>query len=400
MTVRELNKKLRQPTPRQPQDRDRIWNVLEDLLVTTDAEGKYISVNPAWTTVLGWSEAELLGHVPEWLIHADDREKTRSELSRLASGQKTLRFENRLRHKDGTHNLFSWVAVRDHDRIYAAARDITEIKRAEDALRLSIQEIGQADRQTTMSEMTASIAHEINQPLAAIMANGHAGLRWLVRAEPDLDEARKAFKRIVDDGQRASEVISSIREIFGKGQRERHSVRVNDLICDVLALVRPERERQRVALRKELSEEVTETIADRVQLQQVLLNIFNNALDAMSSVVERPRLLSVKSQILAASEILILVEDCGAGIDPHNVNRIFEAFFTTKADGMGMGLSICRSIIQAHGGRLWASPGTVHGTIFYITLPMRSSSDQASLPQREPLVTTLKPTRHRPQLGK
>jgi signal transduction histidine kinase len=193
------------------------------------------------------------------------------------------------------------------------------------------------------------------------------------------------LKRIVDDGRRASDVISSIREIFGKGQRERHSVRVNDLICDVLALVRPERERQRVALRKELSEEVPEIIADRVQLQQVLLNIFNNALDAMSSVVERPRLLSVKSQILAASEILILVEDCGAGIAPQNVGRIFDAFFTTKADGMGMGLSICRSIIQAHGGRLWVSPGTVHGTMFCITLPMRSSSDQASLPQGEPL---------------
>ena len=237
MTVRELNKKLRHPTPWQPLDRDQIWNVLEDLLVTTDAEGKYINVNPAWTTVLGWSEAELLGHVPEWLIHADDREKTRSELNRLASGQKTLRFENRLRHKDGTHNLFSWVAVRDHDRIYAAARDITEIKRAEDALRLSIQEIGHANRQTTMSEMTASIAHEINQPLAAIVANGHAGLRWLMRAKPDVDEACKALNRIVDDGRRASEVISSIKEIFGKAQREKHSVKVNDLICDVLALV-------------------------------------------------------------------------------------------------------------------------------------------------------------------
>jgi PAS domain S-box-containing protein len=369
MTVRELNKKLRQPAPRQPQDRDRIWNVLEDLLVTTDAEGKYINVNPAWTTVLGWSEAELLGHIPEWLIHPDDREKTRSELSRLASGQRTLRFENRLRHKDGTHNLFSWVAVRDHDRVYAAARDITEIKRAEDALRSSIQEIGQANRQTTMSEMTVSIAHEMNQPLSAIVANGHAGLRWLARAEPDLDEVRKALNRIVDDGRRASEVIASIRGIFGRGRREKRPVRVNDLICDVLALVRPERERQHIALLMELSEEVSEIVADRIQLQQVLLNIFNNALDAMSSVVERQRLLSVRSESFAADEILILVEDCGAGIEPQNADRIFDAFFTTKPNGMGMGLSICRSIVEAHGGRLWASPGTVHGTVFRIRLP-------------------------------
>ena len=184
VTIHELEKKLTQPTLAQPQDRNQIWNVLEDLLVTTDAEGKYINVNPAWTTVLGWSEAELLGHVPEWLIHPDDLEKTRTELSRLASGQRTLRFENRLRHKNGTYNVFSWVAVHEHDRVYAAGRDITEIKRAEDEIRLSIQEIGQASRQTTMSEMTASIAHEINQPLSAIVTNGHAALRWLGRIDP------------------------------------------------------------------------------------------------------------------------------------------------------------------------------------------------------------------------
>jgi PAS domain S-box-containing protein len=157
MTLRNLGRNLEQPVKAQPpQDRDRIWNVLEDLLVTIDAEGKYISVNPAWT-VLGWFEAELLGHNPEWLIHPDDRKKTVNELNRLAADQRTLRFENRLLHKNGTHRLFSWVAVRDQDLTYAAARDITEIKRSEDALRFSIREIGQADRHTTMSEMTASM---------------------------------------------------------------------------------------------------------------------------------------------------------------------------------------------------------------------------------------------------
>ena len=279
-------------------DRDRIWNVLEDLLVTIDAEGKYISVNPAWTTVLGWSETELLGHNPEWLIHPDDRKKTVNELNRLAAGQRTLRFENRLRHKNGSHSLFSWVAVRDQDLIYAAARDITEIKRSEDALRFSIREIGKADRHTTMSEMTASIAHEINQPLSAIITNSQAGLRWLARADPDLDEVRKVLNRIADDGRRAGEVISSIRAMFGEGRREKHSVKVNDLICDVLALIHAELERQHVALQMELSDGVSEIIADRVQLQQVLLNLFNNALEAMSSVTGRPHLLSVKSQTL------------------------------------------------------------------------------------------------------
>ena len=366
-------------------DRDRIWNVLEDLLVTIDAEGKYISVNPAWTTVLGWSETELLGHNPEWLIHPDDRKKTVNELNRLAAGQRTLRFENRLRHKNGSHSLFSWVAVRDQDLIYAAARDITEIKRSEDALRFSIREIGKADRHTTMSEMTASIAHEINQPLSAIITNSQAGLRWLARADPDLDEVRKVLNRIADDGRRAGEVISSIRAMFGEGRREKHSVKVNDLICDVLALIHAELERQHVALQMELSDGVSEIIADRVQLQQVLLNLFNNALEAMSSVTGRPHLLSVKSQTLEPGDISILVEDCGAGIDPKNMDRIFDAFFTTKARGMGMGLSICRSIIEAHGGQLWAAPGTTHGTIFYITLPISGFDDQTASLQIEEL---------------
>ena len=186
----------------------------------------------------------------------------------------------------------------------------------------------------------------------------------LLEAEPDLDEVRKALNRIADDGRRAGEVLSSIRAMFGDGRHEKQSVKVNDLICDVLTLIHAELERQHVGLQMELSDGVFEIIADRVQLQQVLLNLFNNALEAMSSVTGRPRVLSVKSQTLEPSDIAILVEDCGAGIDPKNMDRIFDAFFTTKARGMGMGLSICRSIIEAHGGRLWASHGTTHGTIF------------------------------------
>jgi C4-dicarboxylate-specific signal transduction histidine kinase len=172
-----------------------------------------------------------------------------------------------------------------------------------------------------MSELTASIAHEINQPLSAIITNSQAGLRWLARAEPDLDEVRKALNRIADDGRRAGEVLSSIRAMFGEGRREKQSVKVNDLICDVLTLIHAELERQHVALQMELSDGVFEIIADRVQLQQVLLNLFNNALEAMSSVTGRPRLLSVKSQTLEPSDIAILVEDCGAGIDP-NIKRM------------------------------------------------------------------------------
>jgi PAS domain S-box-containing protein len=190
----------------------RLWHLIEDLLVITECDGKYINVNPAWTTVLGWSEVELLGRYPEWLVHPDDREKTRREFNRLTAGPTTVRFENRLLHKSGTHSSFSWLALRDQDRIYAVVRDITDIKRAEHELRLSLQEIGRVNRQTTVSEMTASIAHEMRQPLSAIITNGQAGLRWLARPDPDFDEVRKVLNRIIDDGQRAGEVISSIRE--------------------------------------------------------------------------------------------------------------------------------------------------------------------------------------------
>jgi PAS domain S-box-containing protein len=368
-----LDKVLAEHVPAQGEEPDRIWNVLQDLLVITDAEGKYISVNPAWTSVLGWSDADLLGHIPELLIHPDDREK--SWINRFAMGQRALRFENRLRHRNGTYGWFSWVAVRDRDRIYAAARDITEIKHAEDGLRISLQEIGQADRQTTMSEMTASIAHEINQPLSAILTNAQAGLRWLTRTTPNFDEVFKVLNRIIDDAQRAGEVISGIRAMFGQTRREKHVVSINDLICDVLALVHANLENQHVALQMELSDGLSDITADRVQLKQVLLNLCNNAVEAMSSVTERARVLSVKSQTLEPDDILILVGDSGEGIDPKNLGRIFEAFFTTKASGMGMGLAICRSIIEAHGGRLWASPGTVHGTVFYVTLPTAGGVD-------------------------
>jgi C4-dicarboxylate-specific signal transduction histidine kinase len=272
------------------------------------------------------------------------------------------------------------VAVREGDRIYASARDITEAKRAEDALRVSRQEIGRADRQTTMSEMTASIAHELNQPLSAIITNGHAGLRWLARPDPDLEEIRKVLTRVVDDGGRAGEIISSIRAMFGKDRREKRFLKVNDLICDVLALVQDQFGSQHVAFQLELSDGVPEILADRIQLQQVLLNLFNNALEAMSTISHRPRVLSVKSQTLDPSALLILVEDTGTGIDPTHVDRIFEPFFTTKPRGMGMGLSICRSIVEAHGGRLWASPGSVHGTAFYLTLPITGAREEDHMP--------------------
>ena len=369
MRFRELNRTLERRVEAQARERDRIWNVSQDLLVVADSDGKYLSVNPAWTTVLGWSEMELLGNTGEWLVHPDDRERTDIEIANLAAGGKTLHFGNRLRQKGGAYRWLSWTAVPDGGKIYAVARDVTELKQAQEELHRSREELTRVNRQTTMAAMTASIAHEINQPLSAIAANGSAGLRWLARPEPDLDEARKTLKRVIDDAHRASEVITSVRAMFGKDHRERSPLHINDLICHVLSIVRGEMESQEVTLQVELAEEIPEILADRMQLQQVLLNLFTNAIEAMGSVSDRVRTVSVKSEIHDLDGVLITVRDTGLGIDAINMDRIFDAFFTTKSHGMGMGLSICRSIIEGHGGRLWAAPGNPYGSIFYLTLP-------------------------------
>src|SRR5712671_5852764 len=315
MALRNLNESLEQRVAAQARERDRIWNVSQDLLVVADADGRVLAVNPAWTAMLGWSEGDLLGKTTEWLLHPDDREKTRAESARLAEGHKTLRFENRFRRKSGSYCRVSWTAVPDRGQFYAVGRDVTELARAEQALRDLRGELARASRQTTMGAMTASIAHEINQPLAAIVTNGNVGLRWLARAEPDLDEVRGALQRIVDDGLRAGDVIGGVRAMFGKDRRAKSAVKLNDVIREVLALAHAELESHQVALRTELGE-VPEIMADRVQLQQVLLNLITNAAEAMVLVTDRARLLAVTSGSDEAGDVKITVEDSGPGIDP------------------------------------------------------------------------------------
>jgi C4-dicarboxylate-specific signal transduction histidine kinase len=220
-----------------------------------------------------------------------------------------------------------------------------------------------------MGQMAASIAHEINQPLAAIVTNGNAGLRWLANRTPNLDEARAALTRIVGDGHRAGKVITGIRAMFRNDEQEKMRLDLNELIQEVLALVQGDILRREVSVQRNLTESLPVVLANRVQLQQVILNLIANALDAMSSVTDRARVLQLKSERMGSAEVIVTVADSGSGIDPESIDRIFEAFFTTKSDGMGMGLSICRSIIESHGGRLSALPGLELGSIFQIILP-------------------------------
>jgi signal transduction histidine kinase len=231
-------------------------------------------------------------------------------------------------------------------------------------------ELERVSRLTTMGELAASIAHEVNQPLAAILGNAETCLRWLARDKPDLDEARQAAERIVDDGHRAHDIIKSIRALARKSLPETTQLDINEAIREVLLLMRGELSRHGITLETSLLEGLEPVIGDRVQLQQVILNLIVNGIEAMTALVDQPRVLRVSSQIDGHGNVLIAVEDTGSGLDSTKMNRIFDAFFTTKPEGIGIGLSICRSIVEGRGGRLWASPNLPHGSVFRFTLPV------------------------------
>ncbi len=375
--LRDLNETLEQRVEAEARERARIWNVSQDLLAVADMEGRFVAVNPAWKATLGWSDGELLNKTADWLVHPDDRAKTQAQQIRVTKGHNVLHFENRLRDTHGSYRWLSWKAVAEKGNIYAVARDVTDLKNTAEQLRASRRELAEVSRLTTMGAMAASIAHEVNQPLAALVTNANAGLRWLAKPEPDVDEVRMLLKRIVDDGHRAGAVIASIRSMFRKDIGERRALSVNDLIGEVVAVVHAELESHQVALETDLCPGLPPVIAEETQLQQVILNLIMNAVDAMSLVADRDRILVVRSEMGNPDHVLIVVEDSGAGIEANHMSRIFETFFTTKTHGMGMGLSICRSIVESHGGQLWVSARSPRGTIFTVKLPTTVSDDNS-----------------------
>ena len=230
-------------------------------------------------------------------------------------------------------------------------------------------ELARVARLTTMGEMAASIAHEINQPLAAVVNNANAGLRWLSNRPPNTEEVRAALTRIASDGERGGSIIESIRAMLKKGVRERSKINLNELIRDVTRLTQGQFQRHGVSIRSDLADDLPSVLADPIQLQQVILNLFMNAAEAMVSISDRERLVCVRSEKHDGGGALITVEDSGPGVEPEDAKRIFEAFFTTKAEGMGMGLSICRSIVESHGGRITVAKAVPQGTVFQVTLP-------------------------------
>jgi len=249
------------------------------------------------------------------------------------------------------------------------SRDLTDHMAAVEALQRAQAELAHVTRVTTLGELAASIAHEINQPLAAIAADASACLNWLTRSRPDLDMARAALTGVVSDSLRAGEVVHRIRQLATKSDPQRTQLQLNDVIHEVVPLVRREVRDHDVSLRLDLAPGTPEVLGDRVQLQQVLINLVMNGIEAMAGVADRARELVIRSRPHADDEALVAVQDAGVGLDGGNTTQFFTAFFTTKLGGMGVGLSISRSIIEAHGGRLWATPGEPHGAVFSFSLP-------------------------------
>lgn len=365
--LRSLNETLAERIEAQAQERDRLWRLSQDLLIVTDTEGKILNVNPAWTATLGWEPDELIGRTGEWLVHPDDRDRSREVLVKMLAGTSTPHFENRIKCKDGSYRWLSWVGMPDRSSVYAIARDVTDLKHAREQLNALRRELARVAQQTAIGAMAASIAHEIKQPLAAVMTSANSGLRWLGRAEPNLAEARAALERVVNGTHQIDEVITSIRTMFAGGPSDKAPLHVRSLVEGVLALTQVELEAHRISPRNDVSNELPAVLGDRVQLQQVLVNLIINAIEAMSVVKDRERRLTIGSSF-DGQQVIVSVADTGTGINPEQLDQIFEPLFTTKSRGMGLGLSICRSIIEAHGGRLWPTVQSPFGTTFHLTL--------------------------------
>jgi PAS domain S-box-containing protein len=263
------------------------------------------------------------------------------------------------------------------------SRDITEQMLASEALREAEAELAHVNRVTTMGQMTASIAHEVSQPIAAMITNANAGLRWL-KAEPlDPEEVRQTLACIVNDGRRAGEILSRIRALVKKVPPRRDRSDLNETIRDVIALTQAECQRKGVRVLTRLADDLSAVEGDRVQVQQVILNLMVNAAEAMSGVSHRRRELTIISGEGEAGEVFVEVRDTGPGFEPGVLERLFRPFYTTKSEGLGMGLTICRSIIEAHGGRLWATPNAPHGAVFRFTLPVAANASE----EREAAIT-------------
>jgi PAS domain S-box-containing protein len=356
-------------------------NTATNELFWSREEWRIFGLDPATTKI---SYPLFLG-----LIHPSDRAAFEEASARAARDKRAYNISYRAVLRDGTTRHIHTVGNPVFDdsgelvEFIGVSMDETERIRANAAVHEAQAELARVARLTTMGELTASIAHEINQPLAAVITNGNAALRWLDRATPDLAEAIDALNGVVKEGKRASDVIGRIRSFLRHHKPDFVDVDINDTIEEILTLTNNTLRDRHVAVQTSLPTAIPRVLGDRVQLQQVIMNLVMNGADAMNSVTGRPKILRIESHAEDAASVRVSVKDTGAGIDKTIAHRIFDPLFTTKPTGMGMGLAICRGIVEAHGGRLWASPGPSHGADFHFTIPSVAARAAISPEQRQ-----------------
>src|SRR5258707_658120 len=382
-------RKQEESARRYSDDRHRlVFETASDAVISLDESGAILLANPATARVFGYDPAELIGKpltilMPEFLrkLHQAGFKRYLATSQRHINWQGTELTGLRKNGQEFPVEVSFGELTTDGHRIFTGfIRDISERKQAEEirkqsqkAIQTAQAELARVSRLTTMGELAASIAHEVNQPLTAVNNNSSACLRLLANQNLQPDVLRRALEEIVADGTRASAIIARIRAFIKKAPVEKNRLEVNEVIGEVLAMMGHGLEENRILLKSELAQALPPVLGDRVQLQQALLNLIMNGIEAMSAVTDRPRLLWVQSGIDESGDVLVAVRDSGTGLDLE-ADRVFTPFFTTKANGMGMGLSISRSLIEGLGGRLWATPNSPHGAVFSFTLPIDAGS--------------------------
>jgi PAS domain S-box-containing protein len=357
-----------------------LFSRVPEALVKVDGESRVMRVNPAFTTIFGYTPDEVIGRRIKHLIVPEElHEETDRFIHQMAAGE-VVTAETVRRRKDGTHLPVSLICVpmssSSGGRLgYVIYRDITVTRQlqAEERRFHDIQlELAHANRIATLGQLSASIAHELNQPLAGITLNCGTCLRMLTAESPDLLGAREAVQRTMRDATRASDVLARLRALFAKRGVSAEAVDLNEAIREVIGLSLGELRTSRVIMRTELTDDLPPVTGDRVQLQQVILNLLLNAVEAMRELHDRPRELVIRTAREAGDEVWVSVRDSGIGFDPLAAGRLFDPFYTTKPEGMGMGLSVCRAILESHQGRLWAAPNEGPGATFAFSLPSQT----------------------------
>jgi len=355
-----------------------------EAVVMIDRDSKIARVNPEFTKIFGYTAEEAIGQQLKGLIAPDDLQDEAEDLvHRMVQKEDAFAVETVRRRKDGTRVPVSviCVPVPSSDRGnagYVIYRDVTETKRLQDEQKRSHEiqlKLANASRIATLGHLSASIAHELNQPLTGIMTNSDACLRMLASNPQNLDGAQEAVRRTIRDGHRASEVITRLRALFSKKEPAFEPVDLNEATREVIALSLGEIEHSQVLVQTEFADDLQSVRADRVQLQQVILNLFRNALDAMNTVDDRPRILLIRTEMDEGDSARLSVKDVGVGFEPNAMDKLFEAFYSTKSDGMGIGLAVSRSIVESHQGRLRAVLNDGSGATFSFTVPCETDSE-------------------------